>query len=256
MPASLRFILSSRKRLDAVSATAVGLTARDIWFESQTIRRRTSVRIAASGCSVWPLTIRKRSLEINRAFVREKRIRLNTLLRQSDAIKTRVEELKRRRYGANWLYRSLINFRKTYPAELLAALCKLAVNKEDDGILNALVDDKNRQGRLEQVTQLHGLGIFATDIRDALIENILKPLIQLEEIAKDADPKESLSRHCQWADSLDEQFAYAEYLVKEGQAFFDSNNLERLNSIPLSENNVRLTRSLQWSYDKSMAKRK
>lgn len=197
----------------------------------------------------------KRSL-LDQARVREQRIRLNTLLLQSDAIKGRVKELKRGRYGANWLYQSLANFRKAYPAELLAALNKLAVNKEDASILNALVEDKSGQSRLEQVMQLHGLGIFATDIREVLIENILKPLMQLEEIAGDPDPKPSLSSYCQWADSLDEQFASAEYLVEEGQVFFDSKNLERLKSIPLSENSARLVRSLQWSTDKGMAKRK
>lgn len=192
----------------------------------------------------------------DKACVRAQRIRLNTLLQQSDAIKGRVKELKRGRYGANWLYQSLTNFRKTYPAELLAALSKFAVDKEDDGIVNALVEDKIGHSRLEQVKQLHGLGIFATDIRDVLIENILKPLLQLEEIVKDLDPKQSLSKYCQWADSLDEQFIYAEYLVKEGQAFFDSKNLERLKSVPLPESSARLVRSLQWSCDKGMAKRK
>ncbi len=192
----------------------------------------------------------------DKARVTEQRARLNTLLQQSDAIKGRVKDLKRERYGTNWLYRSLTNFRKTYPAELLATLSKLAVKKEDDGVLNALIEDKIGLGRLEQVTQLRGLGIFATDIRETLIENILKPMIQLEEIAKDVDPKQSVSRYCQWAGSLDEQFAHAEYLVKEGQAFFDSENLERLKSIPLSENSARLVRSVQWRYDKGMAKRK
>jgi len=192
----------------------------------------------------------------DKARVREQRIRLNTILQQSGAIKGRVKELKRGRYGANWLYRSLTNFRKTYPAEILSALSKLAVNQEDDSILNALVEDETGQSRLEQVQQLQGLGIFATDIRETLIENILKPLILLEEIAEDPDPKQSLSRHCQWADSLDEQFASAEYLVKEGQAFFDSNNLERLKSIPLTKSSAGLVRSLQWSCAKGMAKRK
>jgi len=197
----------------------------------------------------------KRNLR-DQARVTEQRIRLNAILQQSDAIKGRVKELKRGRYGANWLYLSLTNFRKAYPAELLAALCKLAVNKEDDSILNALAEDEFGQIRLEQVMQLHGLGIFVRDIREVLIENILKPLIRLEEIAGDPDPKQSLSGYCQWVDSLEEQFTHAEYLVKEGQAFFESKNLERLQSVPLSENNARLIRSLQWSYDKSMAKPK
>ena len=57
-----------------------------------------------------------------KARVTEQRIRLNTILHQSDAIKGRVNELKRGRHGANWLYQSLTNFRRTYPAEILSAL--------------------------------------------------------------------------------------------------------------------------------------
>ena len=111
-----------------------------------------------------------------KARVTEQRIRLNTILQQSDAIKCRVKDLKRGRHGANWLYQSLSNFRRTYPAELLAALSKLAVNQEDASILDALVENETGQSRLEQIQQLQGLGIFTTDIRETLIENILKPL--------------------------------------------------------------------------------
>ena len=174
------------------------------------------------GCGqrLFSLTFKQQKKTLrDEARIRDQRVRLNTILQQSDAIKGRVNELKRSRYGANWLYQSLTNFRRTYPAELLAALSKLAVNQEDASILDALVEDGTGQGRLEQVQQLQGLGIFATDIRETLIENILKPLIWLEEIAEDRDPKQSLSRYCNWADGLDEQFDYAEYLVKEGQAF-------------------------------------
>lgn len=57
-------------------------------------------------------------------------------------------------------------------------------------------------------------------------------------------------------DSLEEQFACAEYLVEEGRAFFDTENLERLKSIPLPEDSVRLVRSLRWDCDKAAAKRR
>jgi hypothetical protein len=54
---------------------------------------------------------------------------------------------------------------------------------------------------------------------------------------------------------LDDQFARAEQLIKEGQAFFNSDNLERLKSIPLPEKSARLTRSIRWDYNKSKAKK-
>lgn len=68
-------------------------------------------------------------------------------------------------------------------------------------------------GTVAEVEQLQGLGIFAADIREESIGKILKPLIELEELAGDPDANPSLTRYCQWADSLEEQFACAEYLV-------------------------------------------
>jgi hypothetical protein len=64
-------------------------------------------------------------------------------------------------------------------------------------------------------------------------------------------------RYCQWADRLAEQFVDAKCLIEQGQAFFDSKNLERVKGFRLSENSARLVRSLQWSSDKGLpAKRK
>ncbi|MFQ5760685.1 MAG: hypothetical protein ACE5HM_06895, partial [Acidiferrobacterales bacterium] len=62
--------------------------------------------------------------------------------------------------------------------------------------------------------------------------------------------------YCRWADNLDDQFACAEQLVKEGRAFFNTENVERLKSIPLSEKSARLVRSLRWNSDEGMAKGK
>ncbi len=190
----------------------------------------------------------------NQARDGEQRIRLNTLLQQSDTIKNRVRELKKAPYGANWLYGSLTNFRKTYPADLLAALRELATRKDGSAILSVLVENNADRARLEQVEQLQGLDIFATDIREVLIGNILKPLMQLEEDAENPGSNPSLAAHCRWADNLDDQFASAEHLVKEGRAFFNKENLERLKSIRLSKKSARRVRSLRWNSDEGMAK--
>ncbi len=108
--------------------------------------------------------------------------------------------------------------------------------------------------QLERVEQLQGLGIFAVDIREELIDKILKPLIELAELAADPGANPSLTRYCQWADSLEGQFACAEYLVEEGRAFFDTENLQRLKSIPLSEESTRFMRSVRWKADSVITK--
>jgi hypothetical protein len=103
---------------------------------------------------------------------------------------------------------------------------------------------------------LQGLGIFAADIREELIDKILKPLIALEELAGNPDAKTSLPRYCRWADGLEEQFACAEQLVEEGRSFFSAENLQRLRSIPLSDVSTRFMKSVRWKGDTILTKRK
>ncbi len=210
-------------------------------------------------CGKRPLNVTfeaQRKVLQGQSRVRQQQIQLNTVLKQSEEIKSRIRELKQAPRGANWLYRALTNLRKACPAELLTALSELATNKEDNAILDTLLEDRADVSRLEQVERLEGLGIFAIDIREALINGILRPLEQLEEYAEKPDSTRSLASYCRWADRLDEQFALAEHLVEEGRAFFKAENLERLQSIPLSEKSARLTRSLRWQYDTATAKGK
>jgi hypothetical protein len=190
------------------------------------------------------------------ARVRERQIRLNKVLEQSDVIKRRVKELKQAAKGANWLHQMLTMFRKTYPIDLLVALKELATNKNDNAILAAIIENEADPSQLERVEQLQGLGIFAADIREELIDKILKPLIELEELVGNPDANPSLTRYCRWADNLEEQFACAEHLVEEGRAFFDTENLQRLKSIPLTEVSTRFMRSVRWKGDSVITKRK
>ncbi len=109
------------------------------------------------------------------ARVRKQQFRLNNVLEHSDVIKGRVKELKQTPNGANWLYQMLTMFRKTCPIDLLAALKELVTNKNDSAILAAIIENEADPSQLERVEQLQGLGIFDADIREELIDNILKP---------------------------------------------------------------------------------
>jgi hypothetical protein len=186
--------------------------------------------------------------------LRQQQIRLNIFLEQNENLKNRVKELKLAPYGANWLYRSLNGFKRAYPAELLSVLRELANNTEDNATLDALAENDITALQLEHVEQLQGLGIFNADIKETLIGNILKPLKELEEIIESSEPPRSLARFCKWADKVDDHFVLAETLVDEGKLFFQSANMERLKSIPLSEKNTKLTRSLRWDCDGGVAK--
>ena len=103
---------------------------------------------------------------------------------------------------------------------------------------------------------MQGLGIFAADIREELIDKLLKPLLELEELAGNPDANTSLPRYCRWADNLEDQFTCAERLVEEGRAFFDKENLQRLKSIPLSEVSTRFMQSVRWQGDSVITKGK
>ncbi len=103
---------------------------------------------------------------------------------------------------------------------------------------------------------MQGLGIFAADIREELIDKILKPLIELEDLVRNPGVNTSLPRYCRWADNLEEQFACVEQLVEEGRAFFDKENLQRLKSIPLSEVSTRFMQSVRWKGDSVITKGK
>ncbi len=190
------------------------------------------------------------------ARVRKQQIRLNKVLEHSEVIKGRVKKLKQTPNGANWLYQMLTMFHKPYPIDLLAALKELAMNKNDNAIIAAIIENEADPSQLERVEQLQGLGIFAADIREELIDNILKPLIELEELAGNPDANPSLTRYCRWADNLEEQFACAEQLVEEGRAFFDTENLQRLKSIPLSDVSTRFMQSVRWKGDSVITKPK
>lgn len=168
-------------------------------------------------------------------------IRLNKVLIQADAIKDRVKDLKQAPRGANFLYESLADLRKSSPISLMTALKELATNKEDNIVLTCLADAD--QDQREQVEQLQGLGIFVADIREELIDKIVLPLKELTTLTEKTDENLSLSHYCRWADNLEDQFARVEQLVKEGQAFFDSKNMARLKSIPLLEPGPRRVRS-------------
>jgi hypothetical protein len=190
------------------------------------------------------------------ARVRKQQIRLNKVLEHSEVIKGRVKKLKQTPNGANWLYQMLTMFHKTCPIDLLAALKELATNKNDNAILTAIIENEADPSQLERVEQLQGLGIFSADIREELIDKILEPLIELEELASNPDANKSLPRYCRWADNLEEQFACAEHLVEEGRAFFDTENLQRLESIPLSDVSTRFMQSVRWKGDSVITKQR
>lgn len=185
--------------------------------------------------------------------VNKQKIRLNEIL-ENDIIKERVNQLKRAPKGANWLYQVFSSFCNAYPLELLNALKELAESKEDNSTPAFLMKNQADSYQLENMENLKGLRIFMSDIRVELIIKVLQPLMELQKIADNPASTASLTRFCQWADGLENQFSNIEDLIKDGQDFFDKWNLERLKSIPLSDKNARLVRMSTWKVNKAIKK--
>ncbi|MCK5649384.1 MAG: hypothetical protein KAI22_10940 [Gammaproteobacteria bacterium] len=185
--------------------------------------------------------------------IRKQKIQLNKILEQN-IIRDQVNELKQASQGANWLYHVLTSFCDTYPTELLTALKELATKTDENTALSELIENECDQSQRDNIGQLQGLNIFALDIREELIGKILKPLIELKKLADNPDEISSLTRYCKWADNLDEQFVIVEKLIKEGQLFFTTWNLEKLKSIPLPKASARLVQSVSWNINKAAKK--
>ncbi|OMH39493.1 hypothetical protein [Motiliproteus sp. MSK22-1] len=179
-------------------------------------------------------------------------IELDTFISQSEGIKERVKELKQMSKGANWLFKSLSQFQKTYPAELFSALEELRLKKEESTVYEQLIESNATDQQLQNVEQLAGLGVFSADldIRQLLIERILKPLKELDEKAKKVESQGSIGVPVDWSDQVEGYFILAEKLIAEAQLFFSEENLERLKSIPLTPKAAQTVRTLRWDCEK------
>ncbi|GGK55450.1 hypothetical protein [Amphritea balenae] len=179
---------------------------------------------------------------------------LDDFVNLSGRIKERVKELKEMPRGANWLYQSLNNFQKASPPDLLSALKELQAEKEESSILESLIENNASDQQLEDVEQLEGLDIFTGDIRQLLIEQVLKPLQALESKAKQAGSQQAISVPIDWTEQVDHNLGAAEKLIADARVFFTEENINRLKSIPLDDKAARAVRALRWDRDKEMVK--
>ncbi|MCW8887004.1 MAG: hypothetical protein OQK12_17395 [Motiliproteus sp.] len=179
---------------------------------------------------------------------------LDTFVSESSRIKERVKEIKQMPQGANWLFQSLSHFQKAYPSELVIALKELQTEKEESSVFGLLIENNASDQQLQDIEQLDGLGIFAADIRQLLIESILKPLTVLDEKAKKNGSKGNIDVPVDWPEQVEPNLVAAEKLVNEAQLFFTEENMKRLKSIPLSPEAAKMVSTLRWDCDKGVVK--
>ncbi len=170
-------------------------------------------------------------------------------------VKERVKELQLEHQGANWLYKSLNQFRKSYPAEVLTALEDLRQRGDESGVLEKMIETNASDKQLQDIEQLQGLEVLTGDIRALLIEQVLKPLTDLEKKANSAGPGGKILVPIAWSAQVESNLEAAQLLIENARLFFSEDNIERLNSLPLSEEAARKVRSMHWDSDKGMPKR-
>lgn len=211
-------------------------------------RRRSSTSSKASATSKGPRTTPKPALVCQ--------IDMATYTEQSAQIKARVKELKLMHKGANWVFQSLNQLQKTCPAELIEALHRLAQDKEDSDIFEQLIENNASDQQLQDVEALTGLGVFRHDIRQLLIDQILKPLAELDTQASKAAGKATTSIPHNWTEQVETSIAAAEILIEDAHRFFTEENISRLRSIPLPDKAAKIVRGIAWVEDQGLVQRK
>ncbi len=206
-----------------------------------------------------PKVSRSRSSRTSSPLTRSSTVRpvtqnmdLDTFVSESSQIKERIKELKQMPKGANWLFQSLSNFKKAYPSELIVALKNLQAGKEESSVFELLIENNANDQQLRDIEQLDGLGIFVADIRNLLIEGVLKPLIKLDEETEGL--KGSVEISADWTDQVEHNIVTAENLTIEARLFFTEENIKRLKSIPLSDKAAKTVRTVRWDCDKGVVK--
>ena len=164
--------------------------------------------------------------------------------------KARVEELKKQSKGASWLYQSLRNFKQACPTELFEALKSLHQEGENSPVLEKMIDADANDTQLANIENLQGLGVFAGDIRQQLIEICLKGINKLEKKLERYNDTETLQLPDNWFDDINQALSNGEQLLSEASLFFTPENLLRLTSLPLEGKAHQQLRKLQWDCDK------
>ncbi len=173
-----------------------------------------------------------------------RQIDAETFSAESGTIRERVKALQQAEQGANWLFRMSSQFHKQCPAELKSALDDLRQHGEEGATFASLIDSNASDGQLQDIEQLQGLEVLTGDIRNLLMERILKPLTKLDQKAGSAAAGQGVRVPVQWADEVEACFIQAEQLIEAGRLFFSPDNIARLRSIPLPDPAAQAVRAL------------
>lgn len=154
----------------------------------------------------------------------------------------RLHHLKKKKRGAEWLYRNLTYFQTQFPWELISLVENMAHANSPEIICKTLKpinelkqhneDDSPYQEN--QVGKLEGLDILTTNIRRLIFNSLEDPLNQLSDelIATISDDEVAIWN--EWSINIESHFQRIEELLMAGQAFFSIRNFRLMEQLPIS----------------------
>lgn len=155
----------------------------------------------------------------------------------------RLQHLKQKKRGAEWLYKNLSYFQTQFPWELISLLENMAHEKTPEIICKTLkpINEMNLRNNAINAYQeniigkIEGLEILTTNIRRLIFNSLEDPLEQLTpELIENCSASE-LSIWNDWCINIESHFQHVEELLYAGQNFFSIRNFRQMEQLALSK---------------------
>jgi len=155
----------------------------------------------------------------------------------------RLQHLKRKKRGAEWLYRNLSYFQTQFPWELISLLENMAHAKTPEITCKTLKPINELNQKTIQDTQyqeniigkLEGLEILTTNIRRLIFNSLEEPLERLSGKLIDACSQEEIAIWNEWCINIESHFQLIDELLISGQNFFSIRNFRLMEQLPVSQ---------------------
>lgn len=155
----------------------------------------------------------------------------------------RLQHLKKKKRGAEWLYKNLAYFQTHFPWELISLVENMAHAKTPEIVcktlkpVNELSQAHNTENAYQEniIGQLEGLEILTTNIRRLIFNSLEDPLSHLSETLIDHCTEAEIAIWNDWCINIESHFQRIEELLVAGQQFFSVRNFKLMEQLPVSK---------------------
>jgi len=164
----------------------------------------------------------------------------------------RLQHLKKKKRGAEWLYRNLSYFQTHFPWELISLIENMAHAKSPEIICKTLKpinelkqrDENDALYQQSVVGKLEGLDVLTTNIRRLVFNSLEDPLNRLSTALIDTMTDDELMVWNEWCINIESHFQRIEELLLAGQAFFSIRNFRLMEQLPVSRRSQQALQSI------------